>query len=65
MDVKKKKKKKKHTKIRTLAVSATRRCAHVKGEKLARWPYVRIVLSNQQTTTSCTEVCWAMLLAQG
>ena len=33
-----------NTKIRTSAGSAARQCAHVKGEKLARWPYVGIVL---------------------
>ena len=50
MDVKKnqtnKQTKKKPTKICTSAGSAARRCAHVKGEKLARWPYAGIELSH-------------------
>ena len=42
-------KKIKNTKIRKSARSAARRCAHVKGEKLARWPYVGIVLTDDIT----------------
>ena len=37
----------KNTKIRTSAGSAAHRRAHVKGEKLAQWPYVGIELTSQ------------------
>ena len=36
--------KKKHTKIRKSAGSAAHRRTHVKGKKLAQWPYVGIEL---------------------